>query len=299
MLMFCYGCGLVASKEDEQDSTAHDTPKLIIEQDPDDGTISVFRTGSKGLVLTQNARKDTRPYLHPIMAPDGKSVLTEYRPAHHPHQTGLYWGLKMVNGRDYFMNWQGDYYRYVSAEVMEREGEQVQWQTVYDLLDATGHAILTETQIWSVREQEGKFLLDLEWRGTAKTDITLGKFYVGGLFLRMPWRENIRGEVVNAAGQHNQEAEGQRAIWTDVGMEVEGREDLAHIAIFDHPENQAFPVPWRVDGEFGVGPSRQILGDWKINRGETEVIRYRLVVYTGDLQAQDLTNLWKKYICEN
>ena len=41
---------------------------------------------------------DHRPYLHPIISPDGKGVLTEYSPGHHKHQTGLYWGFTRING---------------------------------------------------------------------------------------------------------------------------------------------------------------------------------------------------------
>lgn len=291
-----YTLGIQPPKVYGQESPPSAEKELNIKQDEQAGTISVFRSDGKELILTQNAQEDIRPYIHPIMAPDSKGVLTEYRPKHHKHQTGMYWGLKMVNGRDYFMNWQGDYWRRVSTDVLEGKGQQVKWQTVYDLLDEKGHPILTETQNWTMQEHNGKFLLDLEWEGKAKIDITLGKFYVGGLFLRMPWHEGITGEVVNASGQRNQEAEGQRAIWTDVGMQVEGRDDMAHIAIFDHPDNKAFPIPWRVDGELGVGPSRQILGDWKINKGETEVVRYRLVVYTGDLNPVELTHAWTEYI---
>ncbi len=43
------------------------------------------------------------------------------------------------------------------------------------------------------------------------------------------------------ARQKNLNAEGQRAMWTDVGLQVEGRDDLAHVAIFDHPENKGIP----------------------------------------------------------
>ena len=70
----------------------------------------------------------------------------------------------------------------------------------------------------------------------------------------------------------------------DVGMQVEGRDDLAHIAIFDHPENRGFPQTWRVDSQLGIGPSRAIMGDWKIPKGETETIKHGLVIYTGDVK---------------
>jgi hypothetical protein len=271
---------------------------FIIRHNVGEGTLSVFRKANQQLVLTQNATSDVRPYIHPIVAPDGNGILTEFSPAHHKHQTGLYWGLKQVNGRDYFMNWKEDYWRFVSATVVQAEGEEVKWQTVYDLRDENGKAILTERQHWTLKENNGKYVLDLEWNGEAKTDITFGKFYVGGLFLRMPWRSGIGGEVINAAGQSNSFAEGQRAIWNDIGVEIAGRNDRGHIAIFDHPDNKDFPIPWRVDNELGVGPSRQILRDWKLDRGQIEKVRYRLVIYTGAFNPEAVNDWWKSYVCE-
>jgi hypothetical protein len=257
-------------------------------------TISIFRKGTS-LLLTHHVKADIRPYIHPIIAPDGNGTLTEFSPDHHKHQTGLYWGLKKVNGRDYFMNWKEDYWRKVSAEVIQEHGSTVQWRLTYDLLDENGDAILRETQNWSISEVSGRFLIDLEWKGDAKTDVTIEKFYVGGLFLRMPWHKEIGGTVINSEGQRNVEAELQRARWNDVGVPIEGRNDEGHIAILEHPLNAGFPNAWRVDNELGVGPSRQISGDWNISQGKSEVIRYRLVVYTGKFNEGTIARLWKEY----
>jgi hypothetical protein len=286
-------------------STIHSTSQkgkgqkvFEIRQDEEKKTISVFKMSGKEPMMTQVVKPDERPYIHPIIAPDGNGVLTEYRPEHHPHQTGIYWGLKLVNGRDYFMKWQNDYWRKVSATVKEGKGQQVKWETVYDLIDEKGNTTLTETSNWALQEQDGKYLLDLEWRGDAKTNITFGKFYVGGLFIRMPWQKGTAAEVVNAVGQHNAEIEAQRAIWADVGVKVDGRNDWGHMTVFDHPENKGFPIPWRTDTQYGLGPSRQILGDWKLNKGETEIVRYRIVIYTGKLNNNELTALWKQFVCD-
>ncbi len=292
--VYSYGCSTMHNNS----GTGGDSNKVFdVRQDEATGTISVFRANGKEAMLTQIAKPDERPYIHPIIAPDGNGVLTEYRPEHHPHQTGIYWGLKLVNGRDYFMKWQSDYWRRVSANVITTKGQQVKWQTVYDLIDEKGNITLTETAIWSLQEQNGKYLLDLDWKGEAKTDITFGKFYVGGLFIRMPWHKGTKADIVNAVGQHNAEIEAQRAIWADVGVEVEGRNDWGHMAVFDHPDNKGFPIPWRTDTQFGLGPSRQILGDWKLNKGEIENVRYRIVVYTGNRNDADLNRLWKEFIC--
>jgi len=267
---------------------------LSVVYNQDAENISVFRNDIE-LLLTQHVHPSVRPYIHPIIAPDGNGTLTEFSPAHHKHQTGLYWGLKKVNGRDYFMNWREDYWRKVSSAVLEERGKSVKWQTVYDLLDESGNALLTETQTWSMQQVDKKFILDLEWRGNAKKDITMEKFYVGGLFLRMPWRKGIDGKVINSEGKINGEAEGQRAKWADIGLPIEGRKNKGHVAIFEHPSNSGFPNAWRVDNELGVGPSRQILGDWTIPNGKSEVIRYRLIIYTGEFDNAEMARLWKKF----
>ncbi len=292
----CLGCASPKLLKSDQQPAPAAGKGLTIRQDEQAGTISVFRAGDPEPILTQNARPDVRPYLHPIAAPDGKGALTEYSPAHHRHQTGLFWGFTRVNGRDFFHNPQGDYWRRVSAAVLKPEvKEDVRWQTVYDLLDAAGNTILTETQRWAMREQNGTFVLDLTWRGEARTDVTIGKYDYSGLFLRMPWREGIAGEVVNAARQRNERAEGQRAMWIDVGMQVEGRDDLAHVAMFDHPNNSGHPQAWRVDAQLGVGSARSRADDWTIARGQTEVIRHQLVIYTGALNDVEMTNAWGEF----
>jgi putative membrane-bound dehydrogenase-like protein len=275
--------------------SAADSITLRIEHD-DASTLRVYREGETSPVLTQNVKPGHRPYIHPIVAPDGKGILTEYSPGHHQHQTGLYWGFTRVNGRDYFHHPDSSYWKKVSAAILKEKGTSVKWQTVYDLLAEDGTTVLTETQTWSLVEAKEKYFLDLEWKGDAKTDVTIGEYEYGGLFLRMPWKEGVPAEVVNAARQRNGNAEGQRAMWVDLGIQVEGRTDLAHISIFDHSENEHFPQPWRVDGQFGVGPAPARLGDWKIPKGMTKTIQHRLVVYSGTFNDVETLKEWERYV---
>ncbi len=275
-------------------STSHG--QLQVDVGPKGDILHVRRLADGRHVVTQQARPDFRPYLHPLHAPDGPGVLTEANPQHHPHQTGIYWGFTRVNGRDYFHHPQGDYWRRVSLDVLRAQGDSVAWQTIYDLLDSHGEPVMRETQQWTLREQEGEYLLDLHWQGTATQDITIGRYDYGGLFVRMPWRPGSPAEVVNSARQRNGRAEGQRALWLDVGMQLDGRKDLAHIAIFDHPKNRAFPQYWRVDGQFGVGPVPCRQQDWPMKAGESGSLRYRLVVYTGGkVDDVKLTEKWSQF----
>ncbi len=296
LLSFCffYGCGSPSGTSDEEQESQIPISLKVI-QDDGEGTISIFRADEKGPILVQNAREDFRPYIHPIVAPDGKVVLTEYSPGHHKHQTGLYWGFTRVNDRDYFHNPQGDHWKKVAINIVEEEGDLVKWQTIYQLLDENETPVMEETQNWSMQVIGGKYFLDLEWKGEAKTDLVIGKYDYGGLFLRMPWKEGIEGEIVNAARKRNEHAEGQAAMWANVGMKVEGRDDWANVAIFDHPENRGYPNKWRVDGELGLGPAYTRDQDWNLEKGHTETLKHRLVVYTGKLNEMEMTETWNQF----
>lgn len=294
-----YGCDSQKAKGKNQDGSAGDLKKLSIEHYEDTGKIDVYRKGGDEPVLTLNAREDFRPYIHPIIAPDGQGVLTQFSPGHHPHQTGLYLGFTQVNGRDFFHNPGGDYWQRVSFGIREdtdSESQMVAWHTAYDLLDEDGYTMLSETQNWSMSESDGEFVLELQWQGEAKTDVTISKYAYGGLFLRMPWKEGISAEVQNSEGDRNHQAEGSRARWIDLGMQVDGRSDFAHIAIFDHSQNRGFPISWRVDRQMGVGSATTRTEDWHLVEGQIVTICYRFKIYTGEFSNRDLNTEWEEYV---
>ncbi len=141
--------------------------------------IEVFLAGHEKPVVTQNIKPNFRPFIHPILAPSGLAELTQYSPAHHPHQTGLFWGftrvngtgadieevkahfydkdkpehVKKKNGRDFFHNPGADYWQKVSAQILIGEGSEVKWQSVYNMLDEHNKPILQETQIWTLQKK--------------------------------------------------------------------------------------------------------------------------------------------------
>ena len=262
----------------------------------DDSQIAVVRTDDETTILSDQTPPGGRPFLHPLIAPDGGGVLTEHAPRHHVHQTGIYWGFTRLGGRDYFHNNGPNYWRRVSADIVKREARSpddfVQWRTIYDLLDETGAPLLQQTLVTTFRDREDHYLIDMEWEGDSPHDVTFDQYDYGGLFVRMPWRKGMPAQVVNSARHAGMRAEGQRAVWLDVGLQVGGRNDLAHVAIFDHPENHDYPVAWRVDQQYGVGPARSRFGPWQVSGGETVRMKHRIVVYTGKLNDVQLTQRW-------
>jgi putative membrane-bound dehydrogenase-like protein len=276
---------------------------LRITHDDRAGTFSVLRRGSAAPVVVESAAPDARPYLR-LTSGTGSAAQTDSR------SPEVFWAFTHLNGRDYFHNPKADYWRRVSAAIVHAAGDEVRWETTYDLLDASGGTALTETQRWSMREQQGSLVLTLEWRGQARTDVTIGGYDAartspssprtssddyGGLFLRMPWTDGFNGEIVNAARQRNARAEGQRAMWIDVATKVEGRSDRSHVAVFDYPDNRGYPQTWRVDETLGVGTAAARGGDWTIKAGETEIFRHQLMLYDGRLNDVQLTAAWTEF----
>jgi hypothetical protein len=259
--------------------------------------LEVFLNGVSEPLIIQNAKDGFRPYLHPIKGPNGNGVFTQYSPGHHKHQTGLYWGLTRVNGRDYFHNPSSKYWRKKSSNIINNSGDNVVWETIYEMLNNEGEALMTETQSWSMSvSKRGEIILDLVWKGYANEKITVSKYNYGGLFLRMPWKRNIKAETINSEGDKNQTGEGKSANWIDLGMEISGLDELGRIVIYDHPSNDGFPNQWRIDGQFGIGPASARRGDWEIKKGDHKIFKHRLIVYSGKHDKSLVNQQWKEWI---
>ena len=259
--------------------------------------MEVFLDGVSEPLIIQNAKDGFRPYLHPIKGPNGNGVFTQYSPGHHKHQTGLYWGLTRVNGRDYFHNPSSKYWRKKSSNIIKNSGDNVEWETIYEMLNNEGEALMTETQSWSMSiSKRGEIILDLIWKGHANKKITVSKYNYGGLFLRMPWKRNIKAETINSEGDKNQTGEGKSANWVDLGMEIPGLDKLGRIVIYDHPSNDGFPNQWRIDGQFGIGPASARRGDWDIKKGDHKIFKHRLIVYSGKHDKPLVNQKWKEWI---
>jgi hypothetical protein len=240
-------------------------------------------------ILVQHAPVNQRPYIHPILAPDGRGCLTENEPWHHLWQHGLYTGLHGVNDMDFWTEG-------LSGNGLASDGtfhpaplaaphvddNQVQWQVATEWRSTSGTALLLETQHWTFQFFSNHIYLDIHWELSARVAITFAKCSYGGLFLRMPFRAEVGAEVIHSEGLVRPEADGARARWVAVFMPLPARDDAAGIALFDHPGNLVYPSPWRVDGQFGVSPSRCILGEWSLAAGESAHEKYRLAIFNGD-----------------
>ena len=179
---------------------------------------------------------------------------------------------------------------------------------MYHLLAEDGSAVMEETQIWTVSDAGQEFLVDLDWSGKAFVDLTIKKHAYGGLFLRMPYSSGLPAGVLNSNEPKNKAtnakierwpnikaADAQRAKWLNLGMEIEGRDDWGHVALFDHPENPGYPGVWRVDGLYGVGIATAGTGALNIEKGHVLDYKHRFVVYSGQRDKAFIGQAWSQW----
>lgn len=275
---------------------------LYKELQSDGRVLSIFRQSSGLLLIAQKCYPDRRPFVHPVMAPDGVGILTEDQPAHHPWQHGIYIGLNDVNGQGFWCEGMlpsrkcdGTFHPTPIQLLPSDNSSLVNWQ--FDCLyrGHDGQDMLAETQAFSFFDGGELTTLDLTWSVRAEIDLRFGQYAYGGLFVRMPYRDGSDARVLSSEGANAvADAEKQRARWVAVSMKLSERSGFAKalqhatIALFDHPDNPEHPVPWRVDDQFGFGPSRCIAGEWTLKRGETARFQHRLQMHVGIPDAKTI-----------
>jgi hypothetical protein len=264
--------------------------------------IRIFRGGVTGPLIVQTAEPDCRPFVHPVSCPDGVGSFTEDRPPHHPWQRGLYVGLNDVNGTGFWLGETSDAetngtFHPEALQKPSIDGNLATWTVETEWRSRAGERLLLESQGWRFEDLGDRHELSLRWALTALTDVTVGEYPYGGLFLRMPWRAEVGGEVLTSEGARStSEAEGRRARWVAISVPIPRRNgELGTVAILDHADNAEHPIPWRVDDGFGISPSRSILGSWLLPAEATSVNQYRLLFGLGGIDADAIETSFERF----
>ncbi|GAB2566896.1 DUF6807 domain-containing protein [Gracilibacillus alcaliphilus] len=261
--------------------------------------ISIYRYNDSVPIITQHAKTEKRPYIHPMAAPDGVGILTEDAPSHHPWQHGLYCGFNNINNIGFWEEglrggYDGTIHPKSLAQPIIKENT-ARWKVETDWLAPDGTHMISEEQAWTFTDHGETYELDLVWSLQAETSLTYGQHIAGGLFLRMPFKEELGGKAINSAGQENENAEAKYANWVTVSMPIENRNDWAGIAMMNHKDNPQHPVTWRVDDQLGFSPSRCISGEWTQAQGTTETYKHRLFVYCGQPDIGQIERSWNSF----
>lgn len=253
-------------------------------------------------------------FIHPVYSPNG-NVLTRIQPPDHLHHYGIWnpWTkVKFQNREVDFWNLgkgQGTV-RYAVTKAQFGGAVFGGFRVKQEHVDLTsGKEIIAINEILDVRvwntnigEKEISMIDITSSLSCAGNDTTylLQYRYGGGIGFRATqyWnKDNCRVEA--STGEGRKTADATKAAWCNVSGQMPdgGR---SGILFMSYPNNRNHPEPMRVwpeDANNGRGdmffefcPIRD--KDWILIPGKKYVLKYRLLVYDGEISTQLAKNLW-------
>lgn len=255
-------------------------------------------------------------YIHPLYSPGGM-VLTRIQPPDHYHHYGIWnpWTLTHINGReiDYWNLGKEEGTVRTEAVLAKDEGPVYASFTALQQHIDKGHEAgerVTMDEFWEVKywgkSADGKrYILDLytTLRNVLQDTILFDAYrYGGGIGYRATgeW-DNANSTVLTSEGMDRASADGTRARWCIVEGASSAAEERSGVLFMSHPENRAHPEPMRVwppDSNQGAlffefCPIRH--NDWVILPGRDYTLKYRMVVFDGELRAEDAERYWNAF----
>lgn len=255
-------------------------------------------------------------FVHPLVSPEGE-VLTNIQPDDHYHHYGIWgpWTKTHIKGREV------DFWNLIKGEgtvkfagfLSETEGNVFSGFKAYQQhidFGAKGEDQIAinevlEVRAWNIGEK--KWLVDYTVTLNCPLDsgIMLDAYrYGGGIGYRATekWHKD-NCTVLTSEGKNRAEADGTNARWCMVEGESNTQSGRSGILFMSFPANRMHPEPMRIwplnangdrgDMYFEFCPIRH--NDWQLEKGKDYTLKYRLLVFDGQLTADEAENYWKAF----
>lgn len=293
-------------------ATANAAPVFTSEQTADE--VRVLADGK--LFASYVFRGASKPHVYPLTAPDGVTLNREYpvrevagESHDHPHHRSFWFTHGDVNGVDFWSVAKG-------AGTIEVEGQpdvrtrdhavQVSatcaWKAADARVIARDESVL---EFGALPGGERYIDLTVTMRGD-KGAVKFGDTKEGSMGLRLLDAFSFKNEKTlarNSAGDDKKTLWGKRAKWVDYETEAGGGPH--GVALLEHPKNPLAPTRWHARdygllaanpfGEKSFDPKSGKTGGFTIEEGQAATWRYRVILYAGRKNAEDLENLWQQF----
>ncbi|WP_425236540.1 PmoA family protein [Ulvibacterium sp.] len=256
-------------------------------------------------------------YIHPIITPKG-DTLTCIQPPDHYHHYGLWgpWTHTQVDGErvDFWNLAEG------MGTVLFKEFNETRSGSVFTSFTAAQEHIDLKTanapqvalnedlkvQLWNL-DRPDRYMLDYTTTFTSplESGILFEAYrYGGGIGLRFNerWHKD-NCSVLTSEGKDRLTADGSNARWCIVSGKSSDGKGTHGILFLSHPENRMHPEPmriWPMDANGGRGdmffefcPIRH--EEWKIEPDKEYELNYRMVVFDGELKAEEAEAYWQAF----
>ncbi|MDZ7719811.1 MAG: ThuA domain-containing protein [Balneolaceae bacterium] len=256
-------------------------------------------------------------YIHPIWSPGGE-VLSRIQPPDHYHHYGIWnpWTRTEFEGREIDFWNLGDGEGTVRAKhVPERVEGAIYggFKAIHDHVDFTapsGEKIALHEQwevlVWNADPEQNIWIIDFISTLNPATEepFTIKEYRYQGFSLRATekWNDN-NTELLTSQGYDKSNANATRARWIDVNGISEVEEGRSGILFMTNPGNYNFPELLRIWPEGANGGEENVYinfnpaqdRDWTLKPGNSNTLKYRMVVYDGTIEPEQANLYWESY----
>jgi hypothetical protein len=245
-------------------------------------------------------------FIHPLKTPSGK-VITEINPEDHRHHYGVWnpWTKVEFKGDtvDFWnLHEREGTVRHAGFKEITEEGSAAGYRAYHEHVVIKGESeevALHEIQTVTVQQgQDDKYRIDFEIELTPATQspFNILEYRYGGFGWRATseWTDST-SFVLTSEGIDRSGADGSLARW--VVLQGKLGERTGGALLISHPENKNHPEPIRVwpEGDLFITMFPTKYGDWKLEPEITYTLKYRMVVFDGEMDAESAENEWIKY----
>jgi hypothetical protein len=262
----------------------------------------VMRVGGQEYAQYHFAPQHWKPYLYPLRAANGLSLLAD-GPTDHRHHHGFWVGHARVNDVDCWLE------RPKSGHIIHRGfadvvsgGEIGKFTEHCDWVAPSGEIVLTDTRTFIFHDTPVEariFDFELELRAPGQAAVILHQTNEAGLpQLRVAEGLTVKsgGTLINAEGKRGERGTyKQRSSWIDCSGKL-GRLNCG-IALFDHPENPDHPTHWFTRDYGPISPNYGFFQNDPIviDPQRPLCLRYRVYTHSGDATEGQVAHKWEEY----
>ena len=300
-----------ASESEDCYSLAPDKHGVVLKA-PDGKTVFRYMTSKP---KKTNLAANSVCCFHPLNTPSGQR-LTDLAPGDHHHHRGVFlaWHTMAFREKADFTafgptgpthGWnisRADFWGW--GEFAPTQGRIIQNRKVdfkiqhdWNIKDRT---MMTEVTSATVREQNGVYIIDLDYKLKPTADLTLDHTAFGGFCVRArndgdSYYATADGKVKLPDPHYSvPELNWPTRQWYDYTIKLNNGQTVG-VGVIDHPDNP--PATWHNPRYvWMVNPCIVAAGPVQVDKGKTLQLRYRLVVHDGPTPVELLRKLssnWK------
>lgn len=262
----------------------------------------IVRIAGQEFTRYQYGSPRLKPYLYPLRAANGLSLLAD-APTDHRNHHGLWVGHGRVNDGDFWLE------RHNSGAIVHASFEEITsgkqqglFTALSDWVTPEGEVILRDTRTFTFYNQPSEartFDFEIVLHAPDEKPVVLNPTNESGIpHIRLAEGLTTRtgGTILNAEGKTGERGTyKQRSNWLDCSGKL-GRQ-ICGIACFNHPHNPQHPTPWftRDYGTFSPNYGFFQEDPIVISQNTPLRLRYRFYTHTGNAAEGLVADAWSDY----